>query len=235
MAEVKWGDVTADTPIDHLTPQSHQPNPTATVAPAPPPPLVSFSLPSSSASSAALSSADAAPQALGEAAQTPPPPLASSAAPFLPSPLPSLSAPPPPPPSSSIPDAAVASLTASLSSSLPPLSGVVESKDEEDALPLRMHSSGLHPHDADAQVVVKGASDGSAPLLGIYQAAETFEQLGLSRELQAAVVELRFTKPSKIQAQALPIILSPQHPNLIGQAHHGSGKVNAQHLTTLGA
>ena len=102
----------------------------------------------------------------------------------------------------------------------------MESKDEEDPLPL-LQSSGLHPHDATAQVLVKDHSLASTPqhMPGIYQAAESFEQLGLSKELLSGVVELRFTKPSKIQAQALPIILSPKHPNLIGQAHHGSGKV----------
>lgn len=59
-----------------------------------------------------------------------------------------------------------------------------------------------------------------------YQAAATFEEMGLSEELLKGVYELRFAKPSKIQASSLPLILSPDgdHKNLIAQGHNGSGK-----------
>ena len=228
MAEVKWGDVTADTPLDRLTAQPQLPPPSAAAAPPLP-------LPPSSSSASPTANSDAGVGQAAEGRQPPPPSLPSSTASPSPTPsvsvsavpLPSLSPPPPSLPPSSV-DAAVTALTASLSSSLPPPSAVVESKDEEDPLPLLGHSGGLHPHDATAEVLVREAgltSSSSSSSSSIYQAAETFEQLGLSKELLAGVVELRFTKPSKIQAQALPLILSPQHPNLIGQAHHGSGKV----------
>ena len=101
-----------------------------------------------------------------------------------------------------------------------------ESKDEEDPLPLATHS-GLHPNDVSAEVVVVDpTSSPSSP--SIYHAAATFEALGLSPALLQGVVDMKFSAPSKIQAQALPIILSPNHPNLIGQAHHGSGKCFAR-------
>lgn len=35
---------------------------------------------------------------------------------------------------------------------------------------------------------------------------------------------MKFEKPSRIQAETLPIILEPPHRNLIAQAHNGSGK-----------
>ena len=126
--------------------------------------------------------------------------------------------------------AAGADSLSTLSSSLSAASvsagpGVEESKDEEDPLPLQW--PGLNPGDSKAEVEVKNAGD------SIYKAVASFEQLGLSPQLLAGVYELKFTSPSKIQAQALPIILSgkPNNkpgPNLIGQAHHGSGKCFAR-------
>ena len=42
--------------------------------------------------------------------------------------------------------------------------------------------------------------------------------------LKGLYVEMRFERPSKIQAVTLPMILTPPHKNLIAQAHNGSGK-----------
>ena len=117
---------------------------------------------------------------------------------------------------------------------------VEESRDEEDPLPI-LQQSGLHPNDDTAQVSVHdpnamegaGAGVAAAASASIYAAAESFEALGLSPQLLSGVTELKFTRPSKIQAQALPLILSPKHPNLIGQAHHGSGKTAAFSLGVL--
>jgi ATP-dependent RNA helicase DDX19/DBP5 len=94
--------------------------------------------------------------------------------------------------------------------------------------------SGLHPHDATAEVRVNvNSAAGASASPTMYRAIETFDQLGLSRELLSAVYAMKFVTPSKIQAQALPIILSPQRPNVIGQAHHGSGKTAAFSLGVL--
>lgn len=58
-----------------------------------------------------------------------------------------------------------------------------------------------------------------------YTSAATFEDLNLSPELlKGLYVEMKFQKPSKIQAISLPMILSPPHRDLIAQAHNGSGK-----------
>lgn len=56
-------------------------------------------------------------------------------------------------------------------------------------------------------------------------AAETFEDLKLPREILDAIYQiLKFSRPSKIQAQALPYILNDPPRNLIAQAVNGSGK-----------
>lgn len=58
-----------------------------------------------------------------------------------------------------------------------------------------------------------------------YTSASTFEDLNLSPELlKGLYVEMKFQKPSKIQAISLPMILTPPYKNLIAQAHNGSGK-----------
>ena len=58
-----------------------------------------------------------------------------------------------------------------------------------------------------------------------YTSASTFEDLNLSPELLRGIYsEMKFERPSKIQAISLPMILTPPHKNLIAQAHNGSGK-----------
>ncbi|XP_024381220.1 DEAD-box ATP-dependent RNA helicase 38 [Physcomitrium patens] len=58
-----------------------------------------------------------------------------------------------------------------------------------------------------------------------YTSAKSFEDLNLSQELlQGLYSEMKFEKPSKIQAATLPMIVSPPYQNLIAQAHNGSGK-----------
>jgi len=58
-----------------------------------------------------------------------------------------------------------------------------------------------------------------------YTSAKSFEDLKLSPELlQGLYSEMKFEKPSKIQAETLPMIVTPPYKNLIAQAHNGSGK-----------
>ncbi|KAG0605022.1 hypothetical protein M758_9G026200 [Ceratodon purpureus] len=58
-----------------------------------------------------------------------------------------------------------------------------------------------------------------------YTSALSFEDLNLSPELlQGLYSEMKFEKPSKIQAATLPMIVTPPYKNLIAQAHNGSGK-----------
>lgn len=59
----------------------------------------------------------------------------------------------------------------------------------------------------------------------MYTSAVSFEDLNLSNELiKGLYVEMNFTKPSKIQAITLPMILTAPYLDLVAQAHNGSGK-----------
>ncbi|XP_061354121.1 DEAD-box ATP-dependent RNA helicase 38-like, partial [Gastrolobium bilobum] len=59
----------------------------------------------------------------------------------------------------------------------------------------------------------------------LYTSATTFEELNLSPELlKGLYVEMKFHKPSKIQAVTLPMILNPPNRDLVAHAHNGSGK-----------
>lgn len=102
-----------------------------------------------------------------------------------------------------------------------------EAKDEEDSLPVKTFEGGLHPNDKTAEVAIEGGD------ASIYKAAKTFEELGLSQELMDGVSAMGFVNPSQIQASSLPVILAANRPNLIGQAHHGSGKTAAYSLGLL--
>ncbi|KAF5750453.1 DEAD-box ATP-dependent RNA helicase 38 [Tripterygium wilfordii] len=67
-----------------------------------------------------------------------------------------------------------------------------------------------------------------------YTSAKTFEDLNLSPELLKGIyVEMKFQKPSKIQAISLPMILTPPYKDLIAQAHNGSGKTTCFALGML--
>jgi ATP-dependent RNA helicase DDX19/DBP5 len=59
----------------------------------------------------------------------------------------------------------------------------------------------------------------------VYESATTFEDLKLSPELLKGLHdEMGFSRPSKIQAITLPMILTPPYKDLVAQAHNGSGK-----------
>uniref|UniRef100_A0ACD5WUE3 Uncharacterized protein n=1 Tax=Avena sativa TaxID=4498 RepID=A0ACD5WUE3_AVESA len=59
----------------------------------------------------------------------------------------------------------------------------------------------------------------------VYESATTFEDLNLTPELLKGLRdEMGFSRPSKIQAITLPMILTPPYKDLVAQAHNGSGK-----------
>ncbi|CAN1770441.1 DEAD-box ATP-dependent RNA helicase 38 [Linum perenne] len=73
------------------------------------------------------------------------------------------------------------------------------------------------PEDSTIQAVTTGETP--------YTSASSFEELSLSPELlKGLYVEMKFEKPSKIQAISLPMMLTPPYKDLIAQAHNGSGK-----------
>ncbi|XWS55921.1 hypothetical protein CRYUN_Cryun09bG0041600 [Craigia yunnanensis] len=77
---------------------------------------------------------------------------------------------------------------------------------------------------------IKAVTSGDTP----YTSAFTFEELNLSPELlKGLYVEMKFEKPSKIQAVSLPMILNPPCMDLIAQAHNGSGKTTCFTLGML--
>lgn len=100
--------------------------------------------------------------------------------------------------------------------------------DKVDAPDLSLKSDGLREEHAGE--VMKTIIDPSTP----YTSAKSFEDLGLSAELLRGLYgEMKFEKPSKIQAETLPLILMPPHRNLIAQAHNGSGKTTCFTLGML--
>ncbi|KAL9103542.1 MAG: hypothetical protein Q9163_001420 [Psora crenata] len=63
--------------------------------------------------------------------------------------------------------------------------------------------------------------------------AKSFEQLGLNEHILKGIYHMRFTKPSKIQERALPLLLANPPTNMIGQSQSGTGKTAAFVLNML--
>ncbi|KAH9945016.1 DEAD-domain-containing protein [Epithele typhae] len=72
-------------------------------------------------------------------------------------------------------------------------------------------------------------ADPNSPLFS----AKTFEELGLHEDLLKGIYDMGFTKPSKIQERALPLLLANPPQNMIGQSQSGTGKTAAFVLTML--
>ncbi|XBH57790.1 DEAD-box ATP-dependent RNA helicase 38 [Aegilops tauschii subsp. strangulata] len=71
--------------------------------------------------------------------------------------------------------------------------------------------------DSQIQAVTSGGT--------VYESATTFEDVKLTPELLKGLHdEMGFSRPSKIQAITLPMILTPPYRDLVAQAHNGSGK-----------
>ncbi|KAL4372160.1 hypothetical protein AHAS_Ahas06G0238000 [Arachis hypogaea] len=99
-------------------------------------------------------------------------------------------------------------------SSLSPSLNIDELSIDENKKPPKLLDD---PEDSNIQAVTSGDTP--------YTSAARFEDLNLSEELlKGLYVEMKFQKPSKIQAISLPMILNPPHRDLIAQAHNGSGK-----------
>eukprot|EP00743_Colponemidia_sp_Colp-15_P002447 GILK01002652.1.p1 GENE.GILK01002652.1~~GILK01002652.1.p1 ORF type:complete len:478 (-),score=100.25 GILK01002652.1:190-1623(-) len=82
--------------------------------------------------------------------------------------------------------------------------------------------------DAASTVTVQQANANS-PLYSV----RTWEELNLAPALLDGIYAMNFTRPSKIQETALPLILRDPPENLIGQAHSGSGKTATFALAML--
>lgn len=62
---------------------------------------------------------------------------------------------------------------------------------------------------------------------------KSFEELGLHEDILKGIYQMRFTKPSKIQEKALPLLLRNPPTNMIGQSQSGTGKTAAFVLNML--
>lgn len=72
-------------------------------------------------------------------------------------------------------------------------------------------------------------ADPNNPLFSI----KSFEDLGLSQEILQGLYAMKFTKPSKIQERALPLLMHNPPTNMIGQSQSGTGKTAAFTLNIL--
>ncbi|KAI7868648.1 P-loop containing nucleoside triphosphate hydrolase protein [Spinellus fusiger] len=95
--------------------------------------------------------------------------------------------------------------------------------EEEEASNLIENRNTVHVKLADQQ------ADPDSPLYSV----KSFEDLGLSQELLTGLYEMKFSKPSKIQERALPLLLANPPKNMIGQSQSGTGKTAAFVLTML--
>jgi ATP-dependent RNA helicase DDX19/DBP5 len=82
------------------------------------------------------------------------------------------------------------------------------------------------------EVQVKLADLQADPNSPLYS-AKSFEQLGLREELLKGLYAMKFSKPSKIQERALPLLVNDPPRNMIGQSQSGTGKTAAFALTML--
>lgn len=105
-----------------------------------------------------------------------------------------------------------------------------EQGDQTDgASEFQMGSSLLEP-EFDVNVKLNDLQkDPNDPLFSV----KDFRDLNLPESLQKGISSLSFTKPSKIQERALPLLLSEPPTNLIGQSQSGTGKTAAFVLNIL--
>ncbi|EAU85307.1 ATP-dependent RNA helicase DBP5 [Coprinopsis cinerea okayama7 len=82
------------------------------------------------------------------------------------------------------------------------------------------------------EVTVTLADQQADPNSPLYS-AKTFEELGLAEDLLKGIYDMGFSKPSKIQERALPLLLANPPTNMIGQSQSGTGKTAAFVLTML--
>lgn len=84
----------------------------------------------------------------------------------------------------------------------------------------------------DYEVNVKLA-DAQANVDNPLYSVGSFEELGLDENILKGIYQMRFTKPSKIQEKALPLLLANPPQNMIGQSQSGTGKTAAFVLNIL--
>ncbi|KAJ2114200.1 RNA helicase required for poly(A+) mRNA export [Coemansia sp. RSA 922] len=115
---------------------------------------------------------------------------------------------------------------------------LVDSSDEIEVVPgevKKLSTSDAKIGDGavvEHEVEVRLADLQADPNSPLYS-AKSFDDLGLHENLLKGVYEMKFTKPSKIQERALPLLLANPPRNMIGQSQSGTGKTAAFVLTML--
>eukprot|EP00878_Enallax_costatus_P015357 GHUV01016085.1.p1 GENE.GHUV01016085.1~~GHUV01016085.1.p1 ORF type:complete len:457 (+),score=103.79 GHUV01016085.1:581-1951(+) len=120
----------------------------------------------------------------------------------------------------------------SLASGLAILAKVADDEVDDPDLSLRLSEGLREGHGGEIRTVTSHAD------AGIYRSAATFEDIIENKQLlQAIYTEMKFERPSKIQATTLPMILRRSeagiYKDLIAQAHNGSGKTTCFALAML--
>ncbi|KAH9831564.1 DEAD-domain-containing protein [Rhodofomes roseus] len=111
-----------------------------------------------------------------------------------------------------------------------PAAAGAEKKEEPAAEDLDSAATDLIKSSFEVSVTLADQqADPNSPLFS----AKTFEQLGLHADLLKGIYDMGFSKPSKIQERALPLLLSNPPTNMIGQSQSGTGKTAAFVLTML--
>ncbi|XP_071432525.1 ATP-dependent RNA helicase DDX25 isoform X2 [Pithys albifrons albifrons] len=117
---------------------------------------------------------------------------------------------------------------------LPPAPpGAASGAEDEERVPLaelslmnKLIHTALVESDQHVEILQR---DPRSPLFSI----KTFEELPLKKELLQGVYMAGFNRPSKIQEQALPLMLAYPPQNLIAQSQSGTGKTAAFVLAML--
>ncbi|KAL1928837.1 hypothetical protein VTP01DRAFT_2623 [Rhizomucor pusillus] len=94
-----------------------------------------------------------------------------------------------------------------------------------------MSGTNEQSHNRDHQVYVRlaGLENTSSQLSSV----TSFEELGLKEEILRGLYAMGYSKPSKIQERALPLLLAEPPRNMIGQSQSGTGKTAAFSLNIL--
>jgi ATP-dependent RNA helicase DDX19/DBP5 len=107
-----------------------------------------------------------------------------------------------------------------------------DTKEVEQPEPVPLSSSRTDLISSTFEVTVTLADQQADPNSPLFS-AKTFEELGLHQDLLKGLYDLGFSKPSKIQERALPLLLANPPQNMIGQSQSGTGKTAAFVLTML--
>ena len=86
--------------------------------------------------------------------------------------------------------------------------------------------------DSVHHVKVQLADQQADPNSPLYS-AKSFEELGIPELILRGIYAMKFSKPSKVQEKALPLLLSNPPQNMIAQSQSGTGKTAAFVLTML--